>query len=221
MTGASASPASCPVGPADCVLYLRTVQGSALKTLFEVLKEILHDINLVFDASGMRLITVDGSRVALVFARLMASSFEEYHCEGELHLGINLGHLYKLIKSSSNHDTISMYVRRNNSEELGIEVSQPEKRSLSRFSLKLLDVDVENLVIPDVTFQSVITLPSQYFARLCKDISAISDSVTITSRSSFCQHPGTLPVRKPSSTRTLAWRVPQAPQRQRRCRAPT
>lgn len=173
-----------PVNPEHCLLYLRSVQGSAFKSLFEVLREVLHDVNLTFSGQGMRIMTVDGSRVALVFARLDAESFEAYHCEGTLNLGVNLGHVHKLIKSSSNHDTITMYVLRNRSEELGIEVAQPEKRSVSHFRLKLLDVDVENISIPDVEFQSVITLPSQYFARLCKDISALSDTITITSRAS-------------------------------------
>ncbi|WIA10843.1 hypothetical protein OEZ85_011009 [Tetradesmus obliquus] len=160
------------------------VQGSAFKSLFEVLREVLHDVNLTFNGHGMKIMTVDGSRVALVYAKLNAESFEQYACEGTLNLGVNLGHVHKLIKSSSNHDTISMYVLRSNTEELGIEVAQPEKRSMSRFQLKLLDVDVENITIPDVEFQSVITLPSQYFARLCKDVSAISDTITITSRAS-------------------------------------
>jgi proliferating cell nuclear antigen len=172
------------VRPEDCLLYLRSVQGSAFKSLFEVLREILHDVNLTFNESGMKIMTVDGSRVALVYAQLNADSFEHYRCEGTLNLGVNLGHVHKLIKSSSNHGTITMYVTRARTEELGIEVAQPEKRSLSKFQLRLLDVDVENITIPDVEFTSVITLPSQYFARLCKDISAISDTVTITSRAS-------------------------------------
>lgn len=172
------------IKPEDCLLYLKSVQGSAFKSLFEVLREVLHDVNLTFSSQGMRIMTVDGSRVALVFARLNAESFEQFQCEGTLNLGVNLGHVHKLIKSSSNHDTITLYVLRTNTEELGIEVSQPEKRSVSRFQLKLLDVDVESITIPDVEFQSVITLPSQYFARLCKDVSAISDTITITSRAS-------------------------------------
>lgn len=177
-------PSMSTIRPEDCLLYLRSVQGSAFKSLFEVLREVLHDVNLTFDDQGMKIMTVDGSRVALVFARLNAESFEQYHCVGTLNLGINLAHLHKLIKSSSNHDTITLYVLRHNTEELGIEVAQPEKRSVSRFQLKLLDVDVENITIPDAEFQSVITLPSQYFARLCKDVSAISDTITITSRAS-------------------------------------
>lgn len=171
-----------PVSSSECVLYLKSVQGSAFKSLFEVLREVLHDVNLTFNDQGMKIMTVDGSRVALVYAMLEAHSFEVYHCEGTLNLGVNLGHVHKLIKSSSNHDTITLYVKRSNTEELGIEVTQPEKRSVSRFVLKLLDVDIEDIKIPDVDFSSIITLPSQYFARLCKDVSAISDTITITSR---------------------------------------
>lgn len=165
------------------MLYFKTVQSNAFKSLFEVLKEILHDVNIVFDSDGMRIMTVDGSHVALVSLRLEAKNFEEYTCPNPMHVGINMNNLYKLLKIASNHDTISFSIQDADKSNLLICIENSEKRTSTAFRLKLLDVDIEELNMPEIEFNSIITLPSVYFQRLCKDMSNISELMTIRSRS--------------------------------------
>jgi proliferating cell nuclear antigen len=166
------------------LLYLKTVQSNAIKTLFEVLKEILHDVNIFFDSNGMRIMTVDGSQVALIHLFLEASNFEEYKCERPLHLGVNMTNMFKLLKTATNHDTLVLFMENDVNFELGIQIENAEKRTKTIFNLKLLDVDIEALQMPEIEFDSVITMPSLYFQRLCKDMSNISDTLTITSNKS-------------------------------------
>ena len=61
------------------MLKFRTVQSSALKTLFEVLKDILNDVNMVFTKDGIRLVAMDSSHVALVYMFLEAE--KAYKCK--------------------------------------------------------------------------------------------------------------------------------------------
>lgn len=163
------------------LLYLKTVQSNAIKTLFEVLKEILHDVNIYFDQNGMRIMTVDGSHVALIHLFLEASNFEEYHCERPLHLGVNMSNMFKLLKTATNQDTMVLFMENDIKFDLGIQIENAEKKTKTTFTLKLLDVDIEALKMPEIQFDSVITMPSMYFQRLCKDMSNISDTLTITS----------------------------------------
>lgn len=163
------------------LLYLKTVQSNAIKTLFEVLKEILHDVNIFFDENGMRIMTVDGSHVALIHLFLEASNFEEYTCKRPLHLGVNMTNMFKLLKTATNQDTMVFFMEDDIRFELGIQIENAEKRTKTTFTLKLLDVDIEALKVPEIEFDSVITMPSLYFQRLCKDMSNISDTLSITS----------------------------------------
>lgn len=163
------------------MLYLKTVQSNAFKTLFEVLKEILHDVNMFFDQNGVKIMTVDGSHVALIHLKLDASKFEEYKCTRPIHVGLNMTNVYKLLKMSSNMDTIIWEVPERETAELTIRIENQEKRTHTVFRLKLLDVDVEELKLPDIQFDSVITMPSTYFQRMCKDMSQIAELLTITS----------------------------------------
>jgi proliferating cell nuclear antigen len=163
-------------------LYLKSVQGNAIRTLFEVLKEILHDTNLVFSPDGIKLMTVDGSHVSLIHMNLAAANFEEYHCPKQIVVGLNMLSMFKLIKCVGSHDTVVLYLTEENPHELGIRIENAEKNAVTEYQLKLLDIDLDEVHMDNQEFSSVITMPSQYFQRLCRDMSNIGSVVQITSK---------------------------------------
>lgn len=162
------------------MVHFKTVQSNALKTLFEVLKDILHDIVIQFDSHGIRVMTVDGSHVSIIHLRLDSGKFEEYECDAPCHIGVNAGQVFKLLKMAGNQDTIAFEFDPSSVEsELVIRIENEEKKAATTFRLKLLDVDLEELSMPDIEFDSVVTMPAPYFQRLCKDMSNISDVISI------------------------------------------
>lgn len=165
-------------------LYVKTIQGGAVRTLFEVLKEIVHDVCLRFDSTGIKLLTMDGARCALVYLKLRAESFEEYRCNGQFQVGVNMASMFKLLRITGSHDTIAFYIDSAGSSELGIKIFNSDKNSVTDFKLKLLDVDSEDITIPDVEFDSIITMPSGYFQRICRDMLNIADTMVIRSEGS-------------------------------------
>lgn len=162
-----------------CALYVKTVSGGIIRALFETLKELLHDVTLVFDDQGMRLTCMDGSRTALIFLKLDAGSFERYRCTTSINCGVNLNSVFKLLRVASPQDTIVFYKEDAFSNELGITILNVERNAKTDFKLKLLDVDLEHLAVPPVTFDHVITLPSAHLQRLCRDMSILSDTMVI------------------------------------------
>lgn len=168
--------------PPDCLFYLKSIQGGAIRTLFEVLKEIVHDVSLEVDETGVRLATMDGAKCAAVYMKLRADGFEEFYCKQECEVGINVSCFFKLVRSTGSHDTVTLYSLASNIDELGITIENAEKNSKTDFRLKLLDVDSEPFQFPDIEFHSVITMPSQYLQRLCRDAYNIADNMVICSR---------------------------------------
>ena len=165
------------------LLYLKTVQSSALRTLIEVLKDVLNDVNIVFDASGIKIMAMDGSHVALIHMKLDADKFEHYFCSERLNLGVCMGSWFKLMKTVNNCDTVALFVDENNPNELGISIENADKNSSTTFMLKLLDIDSHDLNIPDVEINCIVTMPSNDFQRMCRDMLNIGDTVQITSDS--------------------------------------
>lgn len=162
-------------------LFIRSVQGGAIKSLFEVLRDIVHDVNIIFDETGGKLVTMDSARCSLIYLKLRAESFEEYKCNGKVRLGLNMASMHKLLKTMSSHDSVIMYNTEEAANELGIHITNSEKKATTNFTLKLLDVDGDEINIPEVEFDTVVALPSIYFQRLTRDISNLSDAITITS----------------------------------------
>ena len=165
----------------ECAVYLKSIQGGAIRTLFEVLKEVVHDVLLKFDSGGVRLLQMDSTKCALVSMKLRAENFEEYKCTGTLEVGVSLASMFKLLKITGSHDTVTLYIVSSRTDELGITIQNSEKNSMTDFRLKLLDVDNDEITIPDVEFDSVITMPSVYFHRLCRDAENIADHITVRS----------------------------------------
>ena len=166
----------------DCRVYVKSVQGGVIRTLFETLKDIIHDSNLIFGPDGAKLATMDSARVSLVYLKLRAESFEEFSCSETTHVGLNMASMYKLVRACGTHDTIVLYVLHESPNELGIRIENAEKNSRTDFKLKLLDINDREISIPDLEFDSVVTLPSAMFQRLCRDMLNLSPSMIITSR---------------------------------------
>ena len=164
-------------------MRMKTVQSNAIKTLFEVQKDLLTDVNITFDEHGMRMLAMDGARVALVHIKLNGADIEQYSCSQRYTLGINLTYLYKLLKSIGNNDTVCFEIFDSALDTLVLTLENLDKNCVYEYKLKLLDIDEEPLQIPDVQFDKVISMPSVDFARYCRDMKDISESVQIhTSR---------------------------------------
>ena len=161
-------------------LYMRTIQGGVIRSLFDTLKDIVHDVNLRVDSTGVRLVTMDKSKCALVHLKLDADSFEEYSCDGSYTLGINVTNTFKLIRSAGGRDSIAFRYDPSSSHELDIIIQNFQRNSSTTFSLKLLDVDADDIELEDTDFESIITMPSAYFQRICRDMSDIADTMTIS-----------------------------------------
>ena len=162
-------------------LELKTVQSSIIRILIEALKEILPDTNIEFNPTGIRIITMDLSHTVLVHLRLDGSQFEHYHCPEKIVVGLNMLNLFKLVKTMSNNETLTLYITQNDPSRLGIRIENGEKNTVTNFKLNLLDLDEEEIEVPPAQFSSVINIPSSDFQKICRDMSNLSSLIEIKS----------------------------------------
>jgi proliferating cell nuclear antigen len=158
-------------------MRLRTIQAVAIKSVFEVLKDIINDVNLYFDEDGVHIIALDIARTALVHMTLSAENFEEYDCKSKVIAGMNMANTYKLLKSVTNNDTLEMSI--SNGETLEMVVHNQTKKAFSKFNLKLLDIDEDLLESPDLDTDIITTIPSVDFQRICRDMGNLADDINI------------------------------------------
>jgi proliferating cell nuclear antigen len=163
------------------IFELQTVQTNAFKTLFEALKEILTDANIEVDETGLKISATDPTHTILVHLKLYSKNFEHYISKHKMTLGISMLCLFKLIKTMSNNDTLSLFVEKNDENHLGIIIENDEKKMTTKYKLNLMDLDEENIKIGDQDFSSIIIMPAVDFQKICRDASNISDTLEIRS----------------------------------------
>ena len=163
------------------VLYIKTVQASAFRVLIEALKEILTDCNLDFSPESLKVIAMDPSHSVLVHLKLESDKFEIYHCPEPTTLGINTLNFFKLVKALQNNDTLTLYVEKENINQLCIKMDNGEANRTTTYRMNLMDLNQENFQIPAVEFDAVITLPSSDFQKICRDMYNLADTIEIKS----------------------------------------
>ena len=162
-------------------MELKTVQTGAFKTLSEALKEILTDANIEFTDSAMKIITMDPTQTILVHLKLEKNNFEYYHCKHKIVIGINMSNFFKLIRTLTNNDALTLYIEEGNVNFLGIRIENGEKNTLTNFYLNLIEVDESTYQIPPAQFESIITMPSNEFNKICRDMINLSEIIEIKS----------------------------------------
>ncbi|KAJ1796284.1 hypothetical protein LPJ59_003841 [Coemansia sp. RSA 2399] len=154
-------------------------QASLLKKIIEAIKELVDEANFDFTESGIRLQAMDKSHVALSFLHLRDDGFVEYRCDRSQTLGINLGSFGKILKCAANDDQVHIKATTDDAETLMISFESSGKDRISEFNLKLMDIDIDTVDVPDMDYQATVTMSSQEFARIVRDLSSIGDAVTI------------------------------------------
>jgi proliferating cell nuclear antigen len=158
-------------------MKFKTIQASAFRSTFEVLKDILNDVNIYFDQSGMRILTLDTARAALVDIHMAADNFEEYTCDNPVYAGINITNMFKLLKTISNNDILTMEIA--TAEYIDILIENSQKNTNTSFKLKLLDIDEDRIQVPVISMSVITTLPSSDFQRICRDMHNLATEVYI------------------------------------------
>ena len=121
---------------------------------------------------------MDSSHVSLVALKLKASGFAQYRCDRNISLGMNLVSMSKVLKCAGNDDTITIKADdEGDTAQFCFESEEGDR--VSDFELKLMDIDSENLGIPDTDYKCTVKMPSGEFQRIVRDLSVLGDTCVI------------------------------------------
>ena len=162
-------------------MNIKTEQAGAFRILIEALKEILTEGNFIFDETGIKLMAMDSTHSILIHKKLEAENFEFFHCPKKMLVGVNMLNFFKLIKTMNNSETLTLFIEKDNENQLGILIHNSEKNSQTTYKLNLLDINDENIKIPPAEFQTELSLPSTDFQKIIRDMVNIGENIEIKS----------------------------------------
>ena len=171
----------------DRVLEIQSVQVSPIRNMITALKDVLTDASITFTDKGMKIINFDKTHTILVNVLLHANKFEHYRCDPDkILVCANTLHLFKLISTMSNDDTLSIYIDKSDYHDgvvshLGLQYENGDIKQFYTQKLRLIDPDTEELEMPNVEYSTVINMPTTDFQKIIRDMNGISDRIEIKS----------------------------------------
>tara|TARA_Y100000389_G_scaffold70992_1_gene67684 strand:- start:56 stop:859 length:804 start_codon:yes stop_codon:yes gene_type:complete len=167
------------VDNSNYLINIKTIQATIIKQVIDALKDILMDVNLEIDETGLKIMAMDNTHIVLIHLKLEAEKFEEYFCEKKMYIGVNMLKLHMLIKTIGTNDLLTLYIEKDDPNKLGIKISNNEKNVETNYKLSTIDIDVLNVTIPPVNFHTTITMPSSYLQKIIRDMHNISEFIEI------------------------------------------
>ena len=169
------------------VLTIKTVQIQPIRNMITAIKDILTDATITFTKEGMKIINFDKTHTILVNVLLDACKFETYDCQPDkIIVCANTLHLFKVISTMSNDDTLSMYIDKADYHDgivshLGFQYDNGDIKQCYSQKLRLIEPDTDELFIPNVEYSTIINLPTSDFQKIIRDLNSISDRIEIKS----------------------------------------
>lgn len=169
------------------VLTIKTVQIQPIRNVITALKDVLVDATITFTPDGMKIINFDKTHTILVNVILHSRKFEQFECkQDKIIVCANTLHLFRVISTMSNDDTLSMYIENCDYHDgivshLGLQYDNGDIKQCYSQKLRLIEPDTEELVVPDVEYSTVINLPTTDFQKIIRDLNGISDRIEIKS----------------------------------------
>jgi len=146
----------------------------------KLLRDILVSISTLIDEGtfntspeGIKLRSMDPSRVAMVDFTMQKTVFDEYISDKNEKICINLGELLKLLKRARRDENLEILL----DEETGQLIVRIRGKYTRTFRMPTLEVTEEEIPIPKVTFNAKVTLTADGLRQSLEDVALVSDHV--------------------------------------------
>jgi len=145
-----------------------------LKDSIETISQIIDEGIFKIKRDGIELLATDRAMVAVVDFRIDASAFDEYKCEKETEIGLNMLNFLALLKRAGSEDKLKMNLGDN---RLNITL---EGRSIRNFSIPLLNINSDEIPpVNQLDFNASAELSTAILDQGISDADIIADSVII------------------------------------------
>jgi len=159
------------------MLKAKLDKASTLQKVVKALVDIVKEANFEFTESGIRVQAMDGAHVAIVLLILNPDGFDEYECDQNITLGLNLKDVLDVLKCANNEDPVYIYY--NDEVDSRIIFEFEGNSQIAKYSLSIINLEEESLSVPDMTYATTINMDSSHFQRICRDMKVWGEHVQI------------------------------------------
>ncbi len=160
---------------------LKLENSRILKGIVETLASIIDETEFRVNPKKFTISAMDPSRICLLKLSINQENFDDYQCDKESKVGLNLDDLDKILKRSGANDSVEINF---NETEQKIKIKmQREGTSRTRtFSLALLDIEIEEIPMDNllkIEYPSKWVIEPEFLVEAIKDAEIYSEILNI------------------------------------------
>lgn len=159
------------------IFEIKTLKSVILKSVIEIIKPYIKETNIMINKDGIKISSMDISKVSLTYIKLDAWKFESYKCKEPVVLGVDTTTLFKTIKSANRRETITFYMNADDQDKLGIELADPFMGKVKDYKIPLLNLEDKVVNVQNMQYDYVINMPSVQFQQIIKDIQLLEGKI--------------------------------------------
>merc|ERR1719231_1219947 len=102
----------------------------------------------------------------------------EYKCDRPTSLGMNIEALSKVFKLCGPNDSLKIRYA-NDADQISFQCESQEDDRISDFDLKLMEIESEQMEIPEQQYKVVARPPSSEFLKICRDLKELGETMQV------------------------------------------
>jgi len=140
---------------------------------------VVEEGTFVVDEEGMKLTAMDPAHISLVNFELTKAAAEEYSCENQVEITINIDELHKLIRKAKKNEIITLDYD-DEKKQLSVTLINPAASTERSFTLNTLETVTGKAPVPNLTFEAKARVSADAFRVAIEDAATVSDYAKIT-----------------------------------------
>jgi len=165
------------------IFRAKTDQGYIMKLLAELLQNNIKDAGFQINETGIFLKTIDSNQSTFIDLQLSHDKFNIYKfiSPTPLHVGLNVSHYHKMLKSIKKSDAVELYIDDENRTDFGIKIFSKANNKMSESVIKIQTIQTIDVELPK-GYKNSIPIPSPEFQKMIKSMTSVSSEITIKAK---------------------------------------
>ena len=169
------------------IFRCKTTDAHILKILFKLLHNNIKTACFSITSEGISLCMTDSNRRTLIKMEMLAREFNLYHIsEPVINIGVNVNHIYRLLKPNKKKDSIVMYIREDSPSDLQIQVIPKDHTRIANSTIRIQNIQNLEIMVPEGYTNSLL-VPSSEFCKVCKNMLSMSNTIVISAIEDACR----------------------------------
>lgn len=150
-----------------------TSNPKILKDSIDTISQLIDEGLFKITREGISLVATDRAMVAVVDFKINASAFDEYNCDADKEIGLNLLNFLTILKRAGNDDKLKLQLKDENKLDIILEGSSKRK-----FSVPLLEISRDEIPpVDQLDFSATMEIKAGILEQGIADADIISDSI--------------------------------------------